>query len=174
MHWCNKNIVLLSCCVCQAELYFELFVCSWETLFFTDEQMLLLIPGLKFTRPTSRTCSLQWLCYSFQAMAALYPLTSHAETFETEHQCKKLVVKWCFIFFQLTVFKPFFVSLNLPYSVVRGEQLVLQAIVFNYMNKDTDVTVTLPASDEYMSIMVDAAGNTRNVKKTEIVTVKVS
>lgn len=65
-------------------------------------------------------------------------------------------------------------SLNLPYSVVRGEQLVLQAIVFNYMNKDTDVTVTLPASDEYMSIMVDAAGNTRNVKKTEIVTVKVS
>ena len=72
------------------------------------------------------------------------------------------------------MFKPFFVSLNLPYSVVRGEQLVLQAIVFNYMNKDTDVTVTLPASDEYMSIMVDAAGNTRNVKKTEIVTVKVS
>ena len=65
-------------------------------------------------------------------------------------------------------------SLNLPYSVVRGEQLVLQAIVFNYMNKDTDVTVTLPASDEYMSIMVDVAGNTRNVKKTEIVTVKVS
>ena len=72
------------------------------------------------------------------------------------------------------MFKPFFVSLNLPYSVVRGEQLVLQAIVFNYMNKDTDVTVTLPASDEYMSIMVDAAGNTRNVKKTEIVTVKVN
>ena len=65
-------------------------------------------------------------------------------------------------------------SLNLPYSVVRGEQLVLQAIVFNYMSKDTDVTVYLPASDEYMSIMVDGAGNTRNVKHNESVTVRVS
>ena len=65
-------------------------------------------------------------------------------------------------------------SLNLPYSVVRGEQLVLQAIVFNYMSKDTDVTVYLPASDEYMSIMVDGAGNTRNVKRNESVTVRVS
>ena len=65
-------------------------------------------------------------------------------------------------------------SLNLPYSVVRGEQLVLQAIVFNYMSKDTDVTVYLPASDEYMSIMVDGAGNTRNVKSNESVTVRVS
>ena len=65
-------------------------------------------------------------------------------------------------------------SLNLPYSVVRGEQLVLQAIVFNYMSKDTDVTVTLPASDEYRSIMVDASGNTRNVKQQEVITVRVS
>ena len=74
----------------------------------------------------------------------------------------------------MQVFRPFFVSLNLPYSVVRGEQLVLQAIVFNYMSKDTDVTVYLPASDEYMSIMVDGAGNTRNVKRNESVTVRVS
>ena len=74
----------------------------------------------------------------------------------------------------MTVFRPFFVSLNLPYSVVRGEQLVLQVIVFNYMNKDADVTVTLPASDEYMSIVVDGAGNTQNVKKMETVVVRVS
>ena len=73
----------------------------------------------------------------------------------------------------MTVFRPFFVSLNLPYSVVRGEQLVLQVIVFNYMNKDADVTVTLPASDEYMSIVVDGTGNTQNVKKMETVTVRV-
>ena len=73
----------------------------------------------------------------------------------------------------MTVFRPFFVSLNLPYSVVRGEQLVLQVIVFNYMNKDADVTVTLPASNEYMSIVVDGAGNTQNVKKMETVTVRV-
>ena len=72
------------------------------------------------------------------------------------------------------MFRPFFVSLNLPYSVVRGEQLVLQVIVFNYMNKETDVTVTLPASDEYMSIVIDGAGNTQNVKKVETVVVRVS
>ena len=73
----------------------------------------------------------------------------------------------------MQVFKPFFVSLNLPYSVVRGEQLVLQAIVFNYMERDVDVTVTLPASDEYKSIVVDASGNTRNVKQTETIIVRV-
>lgn len=40
---------------------------------------------------------------------------------------------------QIETFKPFFVSLNLPYSVVRGEQVVLQANVFNYLSQDTDV-----------------------------------
>jgi len=73
----------------------------------------------------------------------------------------------------MQVFKPFFVSLNLPYSVVRGEQLVLQAIVFNYMAKDVDVTVSLPASDEYRSILVSTSGATTNVKKTDTVTIKV-
>ena len=34
--------------------------------------------------------------------------------------------------FQLTVFQPFFVSMQLPYSVVRGELVVVQANVFNY------------------------------------------
>lgn len=29
-------------------------------------------------------------------------------------------------------FRPFFVSLNLPYSIIRGEVLALQAVVFNY------------------------------------------
>jgi hypothetical protein len=32
------------------------------------------------------------------------------------------------------------VSLNLPYSVVRGEQVVLQANVFNYLTSDVDVS----------------------------------
>jgi len=40
---------------------------------------------------------------------------------------------------QVEAFKPFFVSLNLPYSVVRGEELALQANVFNYMSQDLDV-----------------------------------
>lgn len=75
--------------------------------------------------------------------------------------------------FQMRVFRPFFVSLNLPYSVVRGEQLVLQAIVFNYLDRDANVTVTLPESDEYRSIVIDVSGSTRNVKRQEAVTVLV-
>ena len=41
--------------------------------------------------------------------------------------------------FQTTVIKPFFVSLDLPYSVIRGEEFLLQATVFNYMEEDQDV-----------------------------------
>ena len=35
----------------------------------------------------------------------------------------------------LNVFQPFFVSVNLPYSVVKGEILPVQASIFNYMDK---------------------------------------
>lgn len=34
----------------------------------------------------------------------------------------------------LTAFQPFFVSLTLPYSVVRGEAFTLRATVFNYLS----------------------------------------
>ena len=40
---------------------------------------------------------------------------------------------------QVKVFKPFFVSLTLPYSVIRGEKLVLQATIFNYMASPVQV-----------------------------------
>ena len=33
----------------------------------------------------------------------------------------------------LLAFQPFFVSLTLPYSVVRGEEFTLRATVFNYL-----------------------------------------
>jgi len=58
----------------------------------------------------------------------------------------------------LKVFRPFFVSLNLPYSVTRGEQLALQAIVFNYMQDAQQVRVTLAKSDDFYNIFVDANG----------------
>ncbi|XP_067949274.1 CD109 antigen-like [Watersipora subatra] len=72
---------------------------------------------------------------------------------------------------KMRVFRPFFVSLNLPYSVVRGEQLVLQAIVFNYLDRDANVTVTLPESDEYRSIVIDDSGLMELAQKMETVTV---
>lgn len=34
----------------------------------------------------------------------------------------------------LTAFQPFFVSLTLPYSMIRGEVFTLRATVFNYLS----------------------------------------
>ncbi|XP_026229058.1 alpha-2-macroglobulin isoform X1 [Anabas testudineus] len=49
----------------------------------------------------------------------------------------------------LTVFQPFFVSLTLPYSVIRGEVFTLKATVFNYLSKCIMVKVMLAASEQY-------------------------
>nr|XP_013048069.2 complement C4-like [Anser cygnoides] len=43
------------------------------------------------------------------------------------------------------VFKDFFVSLRLPYSVKRHEQLEIKAVVYNYLPDDLQVTVTMDA-----------------------------
>lgn len=43
---------------------------------------------------------------------------------------------------QLTAFKPFFVSLTLPYSVIRGEEFALTITVFNYLTNDMSVSST--------------------------------
>ena len=37
--------------------------------------------------------------------------------------------------------KKFFVSVQLPYSVIRGEQIVLQANVFNYNSEPVFVSI---------------------------------
>ncbi|XP_068084683.1 CD109 antigen isoform X2 [Anabrus simplex] len=44
---------------------------------------------------------------------------------------------------KLQVFRPFFVSVDLPYSVIRGEIVAIPIVVFNYMNKDLTAEVTL-------------------------------
>jgi CD109 antigen len=41
------------------------------------------------------------------------------------------------------VFQPFFVTLNLPYSIKRGEVVSIQVLVFNYMDKEQAAEVTL-------------------------------
>uniref|UniRef100_A0A673WLV1 Alpha-2-macroglobulin-like n=1 Tax=Salmo trutta TaxID=8032 RepID=A0A673WLV1_SALTR len=49
----------------------------------------------------------------------------------------------------LTAFQPFFVSLTLPYSVIRGEVFTLKATVFNYLSKCIMVKVILAESDQF-------------------------
>ncbi|XP_067221217.1 alpha-2-macroglobulin-like protein 1 [Chanodichthys erythropterus] len=49
----------------------------------------------------------------------------------------------------LTAFKPFFVSLTLPYSIIREETFTLKASVFNYLPKCIMVKVTLADSQQF-------------------------
>jgi len=44
---------------------------------------------------------------------------------------------------KITVFRPFFLKMNLPYSIIRGEVASIQVLVFNYMDKDQKVRVGL-------------------------------
>ncbi|XP_067844534.1 CD109 antigen [Heptranchias perlo] len=50
---------------------------------------------------------------------------------------------------QLEVFKSFFLELNLPYSVTRGEQLILEINIYNYLQQTLEVWVTLEPSDSF-------------------------
>uniref|UniRef100_A0A6P4ES42 TEP1-F n=1 Tax=Drosophila rhopaloa TaxID=1041015 RepID=A0A6P4ES42_DRORH len=49
---------------------------------------------------------------------------------------------------KIRVFKPFFVSSNLPYSVKRGEVIAIPLVVFNYMDSPVRATVTMDNSDQ--------------------------
>lgn len=44
------------------------------------------------------------------------------------------------IVLQLTVFQDFFLSLNLPAYIIRGEELLLEIILFNYLPHDMEVS----------------------------------
>lgn len=69
---------------------------------------------------------------------------------------KEKKIKWpitddiCLSFrYQLKVFKPFFITVDLPYSVIRGEIVGVQIVVFNYMNKDVTAEVLLYEQKEF-------------------------
>ncbi|XP_013387199.1 CD109 antigen-like [Lingula anatina] len=75
---------------------------------------------------------------------------------------------------KLRVFKSFFVYINLPYSVTRGEIVIIQPIVFNYLTQDMMVTVTLKNNGGFQSQIRDASGKltTTAVDQVEHVLVK--
>ncbi|XP_015601908.1 CD109 antigen isoform X2 [Cephus cinctus] len=50
---------------------------------------------------------------------------------------------------KLKVFKPFFVSVDLPYSVIRGEIVAIPIIVFNYLDKDLTAEVLLENANQF-------------------------
>uniref|UniRef100_A0A0R3RKU1 A2M domain-containing protein n=1 Tax=Elaeophora elaphi TaxID=1147741 RepID=A0A0R3RKU1_9BILA len=62
---------------------------------------------------------------------------------------------------KLTVFRPFFIRINLPYSVKRGEKFALQVLIFNYMDSEQDVTVTLKDGDDIGYDFLQKDGTTK-------------
>ncbi|XP_043259825.1 CD109 antigen-like isoform X1 [Colletes gigas] len=50
---------------------------------------------------------------------------------------------------KLKVFRPFFIAMDLPYSVIRGEIVAIQIIVFNYMSKSVTAEVLLTHEGQF-------------------------
>lgn len=63
-----------------------------------------------------------------------------------------------------SVFQPFFVSTNLPYSIKCGEVVSIPALVFNYLNEDLAADVTL-FNDELEFEFVDVKEDDNQVKR---------
>ncbi|CAK6980420.1 CD109 antigen%2C partial [Scomber scombrus] len=56
---------------------------------------------------------------------------------------------------ELTVFQDFFLSLNLPAYIIRGEELLLEVILFNYLPQDLDVTLIVRESETFEFVSLD-------------------
>lgn len=65
---------------------------------------------------------------------------------------------------KLTVFQPFFISLNLPYSVKRGETVIIPCTIFNYMDNDVEATVTLENKNNEFVYIDSQKGNRKGGK----------
>lgn len=50
---------------------------------------------------------------------------------------------------KLKVFRPFFISMDLPYSVIRGEIVAIQIVVFNYMDKNVVAEILLTNEGQF-------------------------
>ncbi|RMC13369.1 hypothetical protein DUI87_10904 [Hirundo rustica rustica] len=68
---------------------------------------------------------------------------------------------------ELGVFQPFFIFLNLPYSVIRGEQFILEVNIFNYLKEEAEVAVILDMTDAFEIILtsneINATANQQSI-----------
>ncbi|XP_066867408.1 CD109 antigen isoform X2 [Kogia breviceps] len=70
---------------------------------------------------------------------------------------------------ELQSFQPFFISLNLPYSVIRGEEFALEVTIFNYLKDATEVTVIIEKSDAFDILMASNEINATGHRQTVLV-----
>lgn len=68
---------------------------------------------------------------------------------------------------ELQAFQPFFIFLNLPYSVIRGEEFALEVTIFNYLKDATEVKVIIEESDRFDILMtskeINATGHQQDI-----------
>ncbi|XP_065299747.1 CD109 antigen-like isoform X1 [Dermacentor albipictus] len=75
---------------------------------------------------------------------------------------------------KVTVFRPFFVTASLPYSVLRGESVAIQCVVFNYNSKPVEAEVTLEnrrGEFIFSSLSNDVTGEEGKDRRSKKVTV---
>ncbi|XP_067150922.1 CD109 antigen [Apteryx mantelli] len=68
---------------------------------------------------------------------------------------------------ELEAFQPFFIFLNIPYAVTRGEQFILEVNIFNYLKEEAEVTVNLDVNDAFeitpISNVINSTANQQSV-----------
>ncbi|XP_044613298.2 CD109 antigen isoform X1 [Equus asinus] len=70
---------------------------------------------------------------------------------------------------ELQAFQPFFIFLNLPYSVIRGEEFALEVTIFNYLKDVTEVKVIIEKSDKFDILMASNEINATGHQQTILV-----
>ncbi|XP_054425606.1 CD109 antigen [Pteronotus mesoamericanus] len=70
---------------------------------------------------------------------------------------------------ELQAFQPFFIFLNLPYSVIRGEEFALEVTIFNYLRDATKVKVIIEKSDKFDILMASNEINATGHQQTVLV-----
>jgi CD109 antigen len=67
---------------------------------------------------------------------------------------------------QLTVFQPFFLSVDLPYSTIRGEEFPVNVAVYNYLDQAQSVQVQLEKADWFQ--LLDDSQKTLQIPANDI------
>jgi CD109 antigen len=67
---------------------------------------------------------------------------------------------------QLKVFQPFFLSIDLPYSAIRGEEFPVSVAVYNYLDQSQSVTVEIQKENWFD--LLDNSQKTIDIKANEI------
>lgn len=72
---------------------------------------------------------------------------------------------------RLEVFQPFFVSVNLPYSIKRDEILSIPVAIFNYMDNNTDAEITMHNNNAEFEFITENRISVADIERKTMVSV---